>query len=209
MRIVIELRKDVNPNVVLNLLYKHTQMQDTFGVIMLALVNNEPKVLNLREMLDHYLAHQKEVIIRRTQFDLEKAEARAHILEGLRIALDHIDEVISLIRGSKTVQIARDGLMDKFKLSEKQAQAILDMRLQRLTGLERDKIEEEYKALLETIKELKAILGSDQLVLNIVKEELMEIKEKYGDDRRTGFDIDASDINMEDLIEKEDVVITL
>ena len=209
MRIVVELKRDVNPNVILNQLYKHTQMQETFGVIMLALVNNEPKILNLREMLDHYIDHQKDVILRRTRFDLEKAEARAHILEGLRIALDHIDEVINLIRASKTVQIAKDGLMEKFSLSEKQAQAILDMRLQRLTGLERDKIEEEYKDILETIKELKAILGSEELLLNIIKKELLEIKEKYGDDRRTGFDIDASDIETEDLIEREDVVITL
>ncbi len=209
MRIVVELKRDVNPNVILNQLYKHTQMQETFGVIMLALVNNEPKILNLREMLDHYIDHQKDVILRRTRFDLEKAEARAHILEGLRIALDHIDEVINLIRASKTVQIAKDGLMEKFSLSEKQAQAILDMRLQRLTGLERDKIGEEYKDILETIKELKAILGSEELLLNIIKKELLEIKEKYGDDRRTGFDIDASDIETEDLIEREDVVITL
>lgn len=209
MRIVIELKRDVNPNVVLNLLYKHTQMQDTFGVIMLALVNNEPKVLNLRQMLDYYLEHQKEVIIRRTQFDLDKAEARAHILEGLRIALDHIDAVIKLIRGSKTVQIAKDGLMEEFSLSEKQSQAILDMRLQRLTGLEREKIEEEYNALMETIKELKEILGSEELVLQIIKDELLEVKDKYNDDRRTGFEIDTSDIDVEDLIEREDVVITL
>jgi DNA gyrase subunit A len=209
MRIVVELKRDVNPNIILNLLYKHTQMQETFGVIMLALVNNEPKVLNLREMLDHYLAHQREVIIRRTQFDLDKAEARAHILEGLRIALDNIDAVIKLIRSSKTVQIARDGLMENFKLSEKQAQAILDMRLQRLTGLERDKIEEEYIGLEKIIKELKEILANDYLVLEVIKEELLEIKEKYSDDRRTGFDIDASEFDIEDLIEEEDVVITL
>ncbi len=209
MRIVIELKKDINPNVVLNLLYKHTQMQETFGVIMLALVNNEPKILNLRQILDYYLEHQRDVIVRRTKFDLEKAEARAHILEGLRIALDHIDEVINLIRSSKTIQIAKDGLMNQFKLSEKQAQAILDMRLQRLTGLEREKIEEEYKSLLETIKNLKEILGSEHRILQVIREELLEIKEKYSDDRRTGFDIDASDINIEDLIEQEDVVITL
>lgn len=209
MRIVVELKRDVNPNIVLNLLYKHTQMQETFGVIMLALVNNEPKVLNLREMLDHYLAHQREIIIRRTQFDLDKAEARAHILEGLRIALDHIDAVIKLIRSSKTVQIARDGLMENFKLSEKQAQAILDMRLQRLTGLERDKIEEEYMELQKTIKGLKEILANNHLILEVIKEELLEIKEKYSDDRRSGFDIDASEFDIEDLIEEEDVVITL
>ncbi|HHT50540.1 MAG TPA: DNA gyrase subunit A [Eubacteriaceae bacterium] len=209
MRIVVELKRDVNPNVVLNLLYKHTQMQETFGVIMLALVNNEPKVLNLRQMLDHYLAHQREVIIRRTQFDLDKAEARAHILEGLIIALDNIDAVIKLIRSSKTVPIAREGLIENFSLSEKQAQAILDMRLQRLTGLEREKIEEEYKELIELIKKLKEILASDQLILNIIKEELQEIKKKYGDDRRTGFDIDVSEFDMDDLIEEEDVVITL
>ena len=209
MRIVVELKRDVNPNVVLNLLYKYTQMQDTFGVIMLSLVNGEPKVLNLRQMLDYYLEHQKEIIVRRTQFDLEKAEARAHILEGLRIALDHIDEVIKLIRGSKTAQIAKEGLMEKFQLSEKQAQAILDMRLQRLTGLERDKIEEEYSGLLETIKGLKEILGSETLIYQVIREELLDIKEKYNDDRRTGFDLDASDFDVEDLIEKEDVVITL
>jgi DNA gyrase subunit A len=209
MRIVVELKRDVNPNVVLNLLYKHTQMQETFGVIMLALVNNEPKVLNLRQILDHYLAHQREVIIRRTQFDLDKAEARAHILEGLIIALDNIDAVIKLIRSSKTVPIAREGLIENFSLSEKQAQAILDMRLQRLTGLEREKIEEEYKELIELIKKLKEILASDQLILNIIKEELQEIKKKYGDDRRTGFDIDVSEFDMDDLIEEEDVVITL
>lgn len=209
MRIVIELKRDINPNVVLNLLYKHTQMQDTFGVNMLALVNQEPKVLNLRQVLDYYIEHQKDVIERRTRFDLEKAEARAHILEGLRIALDHIDAVISLIRNSKTVNIAKEGLMTQFKLSEKQSQAILDMRLQRLTGLEREKIEEEYKSLLETIKNLKEILGSEEQILQVIRTELLEVKEKYIDDRRTGFDIDASDINVEDLIEQEDVVITL
>ncbi|WP_213818626.1 DNA gyrase subunit A [Garciella nitratireducens] len=209
MRIVVELKKDVNPNVVLNLLYKHTQMQETFGVIMLALVNNEPRILNLRQILDYYIEHQKEVIIRRTRFDLEKAQARAHILEGLRIALDHIDAVIDLIRNSKTVQIAKDGLIHQFKLSEKQAQAILDMRLQRLTGLEREKIEEEYHSLLETIKNLKEILESEYRILQVIREELLEVKEKYNDDRRTGFDIDASEIDIEDLIEQEDVIITL
>lgn len=209
MRIVIELKRDVNPNVVLNLLYKYTQMQDTFGVNMLALVNNEPKILTLRQVLDYYIEHQKDVIYRRTKFDLEKAEARAHILEGLRIALDHIDAVIQLIRNSKTVKIAKEGLMDQFKLSEKQSQAILDMRLQRLTGLEREKIEEEYKSLLETIRNLKEILASEERVLQVIRSELLEIKEKYNDDRRTGFDIDTSDLDVEDLIEQEDVVITL
>ena len=176
MAIVIDIKRDSNPNVVLNYLYKHTQLQDTFGVIMLALVNNEPKVMNIKEILQHYINHQKDVVTRRTRYDLDKAEARAHVLEGLLVALDHIDEVISLIRSSRTVQIAKDGLMSKFSLTEKQAQAILDMRLQRLTGLEREKIEEEYAELLKTIQYMKDVLSNEHLLLGIIKEELLEIK---------------------------------
>ncbi|MEL5863779.1 DNA gyrase subunit A [Clostridium cochlearium] len=209
MRIVIEIKRDSNPNVVLNQLYKHTKMQDTFGVIMIALVDNEPKVLNLKEILVNYIEFQKEIIRRRTKFDLDKALARAHILEGLRIALDHIDEVISLIRASKNAEEARNELINKFSLTEKQAQAILDMRLQRLTGLERDKIEEEYNQLMETIKYLRDILNNEDLVLEIIKEELNEIKNKYGDERRTQIELNVNEISIEDLIEEEEVVVTL
>ncbi len=209
MRIVIEIKKDSNPNVVLNNLYKYTQMQVTFGIINLALVNNEPKVLNIKEMLYYYLEHQKEIIIRRSQYDLAKAEERAHIVEGLKIALDNIDEVIKVIRGSKDDASAKENLMARFGLSEKQSQAILDMRLRRLTGLERDKLEEEYEALIKEINRLKEILGSERLVLNIIKEELLEIKEKYGDMRRTRIMASAEEINVEDMIEEEDVIITL
>lgn len=209
MRIVIELRRDVNPNVVLNNLYKHTAMQSNFGIIMLALVNGEPKVLNLKEMLFHYLEHQKEVIRRRTEFELKKAEARAHILEGLRIALDHIDEIIALIRGSRTAEEARDGLISRFSLSYEQAQAILDMRLQRLTGLEREKIEEEYAELLKKIAEFRAILADEKLVLDIISEELNEIKEKYGDERRSEITAGGDSIEDEDLIPQDEVVITI
>lgn len=209
MRIVIELRRDVNPNVVLNNLYKHTAMQSNFGIIMLALVNGEPKIMNLKEMLHHYLQHQQEVIRRRTEFDLRKAEARAHILEGLRIALDHLDEVIALIRGSRTTEEARDGLMSTFSLSNDQAQAILDMRLQRLTGLEREKIEEEYAELIQKIAELRAILADEKLVLAIISDELKEIKEKYNDARRTEITAGEESIEDEDLIAQEDVVITI
>ncbi|WP_102399224.1 DNA gyrase subunit A [Haloimpatiens massiliensis] len=209
MRIVIELKRDANPNVVLNRLYKHTRLQDTFGVIMLALVNNEPKVLNLKQILVEYVKFQEEVITRRTQFELDKALARAHILEGLKIALDHIDEVISLIRASKTTQEARNGLMSKFNLSEKQSQAILDMKLQRLTGLEREKIEDEYNALQENIKRLKEILGNKEILLNLIKEELLEIRDKYGDERRSAIEKNIHDIDIEDLIEEQNVVITL
>src|SRR5690606_22354303 len=184
MRIVMELRRDVNVHVLLNNLYKHTALQTNFGINMLALVDGQPKVLNLKQVLYHYLEHQKTVIRRRTEFDLRRAEARAHILEGLRIALDHIDEVINLIRSSKTTEIAKEGLMTRFSLSEKQAQAILDMRLQRLTGLEREKIEEEYDGLLKLIAELKAILADEEKVLEIIRTELTEIKEKYNDERR-------------------------
>ncbi|MGI6113677.1 MAG: DNA gyrase subunit A [Mahellales bacterium] len=208
MRIVIELKRDVNPNIVLNLLYKHTQMQDTFGVIMLALVNNEPKILTLKQAIFHYIDHQRDVIVRRTQYDLDKAQARAHILEGLIIALDNLDAVINLIRSSRTVQIAKDGLMKKFNLTEKQAQAILDMRLQRLTGLEREKIEQEYNELLKTIKYLKDVLANDYMVYDIIKKELGEIKKKYGDERRTNISAAVDEIDIEDLIQQEEIVIT-
>lgn len=209
MRVVIELRRDVNPNVVLNNLFKQTAMQSNFGIIMLALVNGEPKVLNLREMLHYYLKHQQEVIRRRTEFDLRKAEARAHILEGLRIALDHLDQVIALIRSSRTTDEAREGLITTFSLSLDQAQAILDMRLQRLTGLEREKIEAEYAELMKRIAELKAILADEQLILAIISEELNEIKEKFGDDRRSEITVGEESIEDEDLIPREDVVITI
>ncbi|MFL0197906.1 DNA gyrase subunit A [Clostridium sp. WILCCON 0269] len=209
MRIVIELKRDANPNVTLNQLYKHTRMQDTFGVIMLTLVDNEPRVLNLKQMLVYYLKFQEEIVTRRTKFELDKAQARAHILEGLRIALDHIDEVIALIRSSKTTESARSGLMDKFNLSEKQAQAILDMRLQRLTGLEREKIENEYNELMNLIKQLKEILENKSVLLNMIKDELIQIRDKYGDERKTEIQISDNDINIEDLIEEEEVVITL
>ncbi|WP_061996633.1 DNA gyrase subunit A [Clostridium sp. ATCC 25772] len=209
MRIVIELKRDANPNIVLNRLYKHTKMQDTFGIIMLVLVDGEPKVLNLKQILSYYLEHQKEVVTRRTQFDLDKALARAHILEGLRIALDHIDQVIALIRGSKTTVEAKEGLIKEFGLSEKQAQAILDMKLQRLTGLEREKIEEEYNQLMETVKYLRSILESEEKLLDIIKEELIEIKNKYGDERKTSIEKNPYSFDDEDLIDDEDVVITL
>ncbi|WP_124223001.1 DNA gyrase subunit A [Aquisalibacillus elongatus] len=210
LRVVIELRKDANANVVLNNLYKQTALQTSFGINMLALVDGQPKVLNIKQTLHHYLEHQKEVIIRRTKYDLEKAEARAHILEGLQIALDHLDEVIELIRKSQTTDEARDGLMTRFGLSEKQAQAILDMRLQRLTGLEREKIESEYKEVKELIAELKAILANDDKVLEIIREELLEIKEKYNDTRRTEITVGGMDfIEDEDLIPEETVIISL
>src|SRR5690625_4409467 len=210
MRIVIELRRDANANVVLNNLYKQTAMQTTFGINMLALVNGQPKVLNIKETLEHYLNHQVEVITRRTKFELEKAEARAHILEGLRTALDHIDEVIELIRNSKTTDSARTGLMERFGLSEKQAQAILDMRLQRLTGLEREKIEDEYNEVTALIAELNAILADDEKVLEIIREELVEIKEKYNDTRRTEITVGGVDFfEDEDLIPEESIVISL
>ncbi|SMG40842.1 DNA gyrase subunit A [Paenibacillus aquistagni] len=208
MRVVIELRRDVTPSVVLNNLYRHTQMQVNFGVNMLALVNQEPRVLNLRDVLHYYIEHQVEVIRRRTQFELNKAEARAHILEGLRIALDHLDEIIALIRSSRNDEEARNGLIERFTLSFEQAQAILDMRLRRLTGLERDKIEEEYNELLAKIAEFKAILADEQLVLQIVHDELEEIKQKYGDERRTEITF-GDDIMDEDLIPREDVIITI
>ena len=208
MRICIELRRDVNPNVVLNLLYKHTQLQDTFGVIMLALVHNEPKILNLHDMLQYYLDHQKDVVTRRTKFELNKAEERAHILEGLLIALDHIDEVIQIIRNSENVSAAKARLMERFALSDAQAQAIVDMRLRALTGLERSKLEAEYKELQERIAELKAILADEKRLLTVIKEEISAISEKYGDDRKTTIGFDESDISMEDLIPVTNTVIT-
>lgn len=209
MRIVIELKRDVNANIVLNNLYKHSQMEETFSVIMLALVNGQPKVLNLKQILYHYVQHQKDVVTRRTKFELNKAEARAHILEGLRIALDNIDAVISLIRGSKTTQEAKSGLMEKFGLTDIQAQAILDMRLQRLTGLERDKIEAEYEELIKKINRLKEILANERLLLNVIKEEMLIIKENYADERRTEIRHAEGEIDMRDLIEDEEIAITL
>lgn len=209
MRVVIELRRDVNPRIVLNNLFKQTQLQTGFGINMLALVNGQPKILNLQEALQHYLDHQIEVITRRTQYDLRKAEERAHILEGYRIALDHIEEVIALIRGSRTGAEAKNGLMERFGLSEKQAQAILDMRLQRLTGLERDKIEDEYKELMTTIAELRAVLADREKILAIIKSELLDIKKKYGDDRRTKIKLEAVEIDNEDLIPEEEVSVLL
>ena len=208
MRICIELRRDVNPNVVLNLLYKHTQLQDTFGVIMLALVHNEPKILNLHDMLQYYLDHQKDVVTRRTKFELNKAEERAHILEGLLIALDHIDEVIQIIRNSENVSAAKARLMERFALSDAQAQAIVDMRLRALTGLERSKLEAEYKELQERIAELKAILADEKRLLTVIKEEISAISEKYGDDRKTTIGFDEYDISIEDLIPVTNTVIT-
>ena len=210
MRIVIELRRDVNANVLLNNLYKHTALQTTFGINMLSLVDDQPKVLNLKQMLYYYLEHQKVIVRRRTQYELRKAEARAHILEGLRIALDHIDEIIALIRGSQTTDIAREGLMTKFELSEKQAQAILDMRLQRLTGLERDKIEQEYNELMTLIGNLRAILADEEKLLNLIREELLEIKERFNDERRTEIVLAGLEsIEDEDLIPQENIVISL
>ena len=209
MRICIELRRDVNPNVILNQLYKHTQLQDTYGVIMLALVNNQPKVMNILDMLTYYLQHQEEVVTRRTKYELNKAEERAHILQGLLIALDHIDEVIRIIRNSANVQAAKAELIKQFNLSDVQAQAIVDMRLRALTGLEREKIENEYKELMEKIKHLKAILADKKLLLGVIKEEILLIRDKYGDERRTSIGFDEYDISMEDLIPKEDVVITM
>lgn len=209
MRVCIELRRDVNPNVVLNLLYKHTQLQDTFGVIMLALVDNQPKVLNLYEMLNYYLIHQKDVVTRRTKYDLNKAQERAHILEGLLIALDNIDEVISIIRASQNTQEAKQRLMERFGLSDAQAQAIVDMRLRALTGLERAKLEGEYATLMDLITELKAILADEKKLLAVIREEIMAISDKYGDDRRTTIGFDEYDISMEDLIPVTNTVITM
>ena len=209
MSIVIELRKDINPDIMLNQLYKHTQLQDTFGVIMLAWVDNQPRILTLKQVLHYYIQHQEDVITRRTRYELSKAEARAHILEGLTIALDHLDAVITTIRESQTADIARNALMDGFKLSEKQAQAILDLRLQRLTGLEREKIEEEYQEVLKKIEWLKSVLADESKIMTIIKEELTAVKEKYGDARRTTITYDMSEMSEEDLIADEDVVLTI
>ncbi|MBW9153784.1 DNA gyrase subunit A [Clostridium estertheticum] len=209
MRIVIELKRDANPNIVLNRLFKHTRMQDTFGVIMIALVNNEPLTLNLKQILVYYLEHQKDVIRRRTQFDLDKALARAHILEGLKIALDHIDEVIRLIRASKTISEAKESLMSSFDLSEKQATAIVEMRLGRLTGLERGKIEDEYNELMKTVNYLKGILADELVLLNIIRDELIEVRNKYGDTRRSSIEKNPYSLDEEDLIQEQDIVITL
>ena len=203
MRIVIELRADVNANLLLNNLYKHTQLEDTFGVNMLALVNNEPKVLNILDMLKYYIKHQENVIKRRTQFDLAKAEERAHILEGLLIAIDNIDEVIKIIRGSENVNAAVASLIERFGLTEIQARAIVDMRLRALTGLEREKLEAEYKALQETIAELKAILADKNKLLTVIRDEIALIADKYGDDRRTKIGIDVGDFTEDDLIDDE------
>jgi DNA gyrase subunit A len=209
MRICIELRRDVNANVLLNKLYKHTQLQDTFGVIMLALVNNEPKVMNILEILKHYLNHQEEVITRRTNYELNKAQERAHILEGLLKALDNIEEVIRIIRGSQNAQIAKEGLIEAFSLTDVQAQAIVDMRLRTLTGLEREKLEAEYKELMDRIRKLQAILADRNLLLRVIREEILTISEKYGDERKTAIGFDDYDISMEDMIPNENVVITM
>jgi DNA gyrase subunit A len=210
MRVVIILKRDGDSRVVENQLFKHTQMQVTFGIIMLSLVNNRPEVLSLHEMLQHWLNHREAVVVRRTKFDLRKAEERAHILEGLRIALDHIDEVVALIRASKDTEAARNGLMATFKLSEIQASAILEMRLQRLVGLERQKVEDEYQELLKLIAELKAILADRARVLGVIRTEIMEIREAYGDERKTEIvDAGPADFNVEDLIAEEDMVITI
>ncbi len=209
MRVCIELRKDVNPNVMLNQLYKHTQLQDTFGVIMLALVNNEPKVLNLADMLKYYLLHQEDVVTRRTKFELNRAQERAHILQGLLIALDNIDEVIEIIRGSANTQEAKERLIARFELSDAQAQAIVDMRLRTLTGLEREKLETEYNELVARIAELKEILSDEKKLLGVIREELMVTAQKYGDDRRTTIGFDEYDISMEDMIPVTETVITM
>lgn len=209
MRICIELRRDVNPNIILNQLYKHTQMQDTFGVIMLALVNNEPVVMNILQILHYYLKHQEEVVTRRTKYDLNKAEERAHILQGLLIALDNIDEVIKIIRGSKNANEAKEKLMERFALSEAQSQAIVDMRLRALTGLEREKLETEFAELQKKIEEFKAILADRKKLLGVIKEEITLIRDKYGDERRTSIGYDEDDLSMEDLITKENTVITM
>ena len=209
VRVVIELRKDANANVILNQLYKHTQMQDTFGVIMLALVNNEPKIMTLLDMMKYYLKHQEDVVTRRTKYDLNKAEERDHIVQGLLKALDYIDEVISIIRSSANIQIAKNRLIERFDLTDVQAQAIVDMRLRALTGLEREKLENEHAELQARITELRAILADEKLLLGVIKKEMIEIAEKYGDDRRSTIGFDDSDISMEDLIPKENTVIAM
>ena len=209
MRIVIELKKDVYPQVVLNFLYKHTQLQETFGANMLALVNGQPRILNLRDMIYYYLEHQKDVITRRTKFELNKAQARAHILEGLLKALDYIDEIVALIRSSKDTATAKAALMERFAFTDKQAQAILDMRLARLTGLERERLLEEYNELEKTIARLQAILGDEKLLMDVIKTEISEIRDKFSDDRRTELTTVEGEIDVEDLIQEEDMVVTL
>ena len=209
MRIVIELKSDVVPDVILNQLYKHTQLQSSFGIIMLALVKGQPRILNLKQILEYYLEHQKEVVTLRTRYELGKAQDRAHILEGLKIALDNLDEVIHTIRNSATADIAKTSLMEKFSLSQRQAQAILDMRLQRLTGLERKKIDDEYIDVMETIDWLESVLADESKVMNIIKEDLLEMKKKFGDARRTEISMDTSDMDIEDLIAEEDIVVTI
>lgn len=209
MRIVIELKSDVVPDVILNQLYKHTQLQSSFGIIMLALVNGQPRILNLKQILEYYLAHQKDVITRRTRYELGKAKERAHILEGLKIALDNLDAVISTIRNSANADVAKAALMEKFNLSQRQSQAILDMRLQRLTGLERKKIDDEYIDVMETIDWLESVLADEHKVMNIIKEDLLEMKKKFGDDRRTAISLDTSEMDVEDLIAEEDIVVTI
>ncbi|MDD3747471.1 MAG: DNA gyrase subunit A [Anaerostipes sp.] len=209
MRICIELRKDINANVLLNQLFKHTQLQDTFGVIMLSLVNNEPKILNLVQMLNYYLEHQKEVVTRRTQYELNKAEERAHILQGLLIAQDNIDEVIKIIRGAANINVAKLELMERFALTDVQAQAIVDMRLRALNGLEREKLEKEFNELMEKIKELKEILGNENVLLNVIKEEITLVGDKFGDDRRTTIGIDVDDLSDEDLIPRDNTIIAM
>ena len=209
MRICIELRRDVSPKIILNQLYKHTQLQDTFGVIMIALVNNEPKVLNLYQMLDYYLSHQKDVVTRRTKYDLNKAEERAHILQGLLIALDNIDEVISIIRGSKNAGEAKEKLSERFGLSDVQSQAIVDMRLRALTGLEREKLESEYADLMKKIQELKEILADENKLLGVIREEIILISDKYGDERRSSIGFDEYDISMEDMIPKTNTIVCM
>ena len=209
MRVVIELKRDANAQVVLNQLFKHTQMQTSFGVIMLALVNNKPKVLNIKEMLYHFVEHRKIIVVRRTKFELKKAEARAHILEGLKIAIDNLDAVVKTIRQSPDTDTARINLMERFRLSKLQAQAILDMKLQQLTGLERKKIDEEYIEVIKNIERLKSILEDPRKVLAIIKDELLQLKDKYGDKRRTHLTADAEDFNIEDLIQEEEVVVTV
>jgi DNA gyrase subunit A len=209
MRIVIELRRDVNPQVMLNQLYKRTQLMDNFGVIMLALVDGVPKILNLKEMLYYYLEHQKDIVVRRTRYELRKAEDRLHIVEGLKIAIDHIDEVIRLIRQSPNVEVAKENLISRFALSEKQAQAIVDMKLGKLSGLEREKLEEEYNELVARIAYLRSVLADERLVLKIIKEELTEVKNKYQDERRSQISLEENTLEIEDLIADEDVVITI
>lgn len=209
MRIVVELKRDEEPEIVLNKIYKYTELQNTFGIILLALVDNMPKVLNLKEILSHYINHRFDVITRRTKYDLEKSENRAHILEGFRVALENIDRIIEIIRGSKDGNTAREHLIEKYSFSDIQARSILDMKLQRLTGLEREKVENEYTALMEHIKELKDILSNDQRVYDIIKEDCEELKEKYSDERRTQIEEERLDINIEDLIKDEKVIVTL